>query len=289
METNQPLRTLLEILLEESEDTIRMSEGSVHRFIELPVVPDLIKVAIGMRRTGKTYFLLQTIRNLLKEGIEKEQILYINLEDDRLLPMDEKQFGKLVDAFYSLYPVNHTRRCYLFFDEIQNVEGWPLVIRRLLDRKQTQIYLTGSSAKLLSKEIATSLRGRSITTEVWPYSFQEYLSANRLESPKKPIGRKTIDTYLKHLEEYLYHGGFPAVQHIHQNERRTVLQSYVDTVVLRDVIDRYRITNTPLIKYLIRALLKNCASPFSVNKFHKDITSQGIASSKDTLPLLTIY
>lgn len=278
------MQKILEILIEEFQDIIETAQESIQRELRFPSAVDMIQVAIGMRRTGKTFFLFQTIRELLnRQKISKEQILYINFEDDRLLPMEQKQLGQLIDAFYSIYPENHDRLCYLFLDEIQNIEGWPLVIRRLFDTKQVKIYLTGSSAKLLSKEIASSLRGRSMTTEVWPYSFREYCIAHQIPSIEKPFGTRKRDIYHKHLETYILNGGFPAVQTLQPNERRAVLQSYIDSVVFRDIIERHGITNISLIKYLIKILLKNCAAPFSVSKFYKDIKSQGYAVGKDTL------
>ena len=124
-----------------------------------------------MRRSGKTYFVFQHILALIKNGIPLSRILYINFEDDRLLPLYRQKLASLIEAFYTLYPENHELKCYLFLDEIQNVEDWPIVIRRFHDSKQVEIFLTGSSAKLLSKEIASNLRGRSLSTEIWPYGF----------------------------------------------------------------------------------------------------------------------
>jgi len=218
-----------------------------------------------------------------KEGISLDQILFINFEDDRLLPMNQKELGQLLDTFYTLYPKNHDQLCYLFLDEIQNIEGWPLVVRRFYDSKKVKIFLSGSSAKLLSVEIATSLRGRSISTEIWPFSFHEYWKAHEIDFPTAPIGKKKKDLFEEHLREYFHTGGFPAVQHLHENERHTILQNYVNTVVFRDIIERHKITNTTLIKYLIKTLLNNISSPFSVTKFYKDIKSQGYKVGKDTL------
>ncbi len=150
---------MLQILLGEFYDILNLLKDGVVRDAQFPDAPSKIKVAIGMRRSGKTYFLYQQILKMMSEGISKTEILYINFEDDRLVPLNEQKLAKLVDSFYSLYPENHDKKCYLFFDEIQNVDNWPLVIRRLHDTKNAEIFLTGSSAKLLSKEIATSLRG----------------------------------------------------------------------------------------------------------------------------------
>lgn len=274
---------ILEILLEEAFDTISQMQQAVKRQLKFPEAENIIKVAIGMRRVGKTYFLYQEINELLSQGVLKQQILMINFEDDRLLPMTAKEMGALLDAFYTLYPENHDRCCYLFLDEVQNIPDWHLVVRRYFDSKNVHLYLTGSSAKLLSKEISTTLRGRSLSVEVWPYNFSEYLVAHTISPPEKPFGQKTFDRLRRHLLDFFEVGGFPAVQHIPKNEWRDTLQSYVDTVILRDIIERHNVTNIVLLKYLITTLLKNAAAPFSVNKFYNDAKSQGYKISKDTI------
>lgn len=277
------MEQMLSILLEEFANQLPSTASMVERECDFPNAPELINVAIGIRRSGKTFFIYQKIHELLKQGISIEQILFINFEDDRLLPMNQKELGNLLDAFYTLYPQNHDRECYLFLDEIQNVEGWPLVVRRFYDSKKVRIFLTGSSAKLLSKEISTSLRGRSIATEVWPFSFHEYLKAQNIPQAKPPFGKKTLDQFYLHFNNYFSIGGFPAVQHLQETERRTVLQSYIDTVIFRDIVERYKITNIPLIKYLIKTLINNVSSSFAVHKFYNDIKSQGIKVGKDTI------
>lgn len=259
------------------------AKGSTRRDYRFPLASQMAKVAIGMRRSGKTYFLFQIIHDLIEEKIPLETILYLNFEDDRLLPLDHKKMGELIDAWYTLYPHLHQKKCYLFLDEVQNVDGWPIVIRRLLDTKNIQLYLTGSSAKLLSKEIASSLRGRSIALEIFPFSYTEFINHHQLEIPKSPFGKQTLDHQRKQVLEYFQIGGFPAVQSMDRTARLEVLQNYVETVVFRDIVERYKITNILLLKYLIRFLLKNVGAPFTVYKFFNDIKSQGYRVSKDTL------
>lgn len=277
------MQELLETLLEEALDNIEQSRDSVPRRFQFPLSQDVIKVAIGMRRVGKTHFLYQTIQQLLEQGVAQQQILMLNFEDDRLLPMNAKQMGELLDAFYTLYPENHERQCYLFLDEVQNVTDWPLVIRRYFDSKRVQLYLTGSSAKLLSKEIATSLRGRSLSVEIWPYDFSEFMIAHKNNVPSGSFGNKTFDIMRQHLLRYFAIGGFPAVQHLVKNEWRETLQGYVDTVILRDIIERHKVENIVLLKYLTTTLLKNAATIFSVGKFYNDVKSQGYKISKETI------
>jgi uncharacterized protein len=276
-------QALIETLLEETAVIVHQAREGVPRQLHFPQSDQMIKVAIGMRRSGKSYFLYQTINALLTQGVHASQILLVNFEDERLLPMSAKEMGELLDSFYSLYPENHNRRCYLFLDEVQNIPDWHQVVRRYYDTKNAQLFLTGSSAKLLSKEIATSLRGRSLAIEVWPYSFNEYLMAHQLDAPIKPFGQKAFDIMQAHLLSYFATGGFPAVQNMPKNEWRETLQTYVDTVILRDIVERHKVSNITLLKYLINSLLSNAAAPFSVNKFYNDIKSQGYKVAKDTI------
>lgn len=283
------MESILQTLQEEFHAALASTEGCVPRLNRFPEAKTLIKVAVGMRRSGKTYFLFQTIRALLSDKVALDRVLYLNFEDDRILPIDHKAMGRMIDTWYTLYPENYKHCCYLFLDEVQNVERWPLVLRRILDTKNMQIYVTGSSAKLLSKEIATSLRGRSLSMEMLPYSYSEYLTAHHKRLPSQPLGKRALDEHRTHLLDYFCRGGFPGVQSMTSNERLETLQNYVETVVFRDVIERHRVSNIALMKYLIHFLLKNTASLFSVNKFHNTVKSHGYRASRDTLYSYLVY
>ncbi len=273
---------ILPILLGEFRDRLPLLE-IVHRDIQFPKAPNKIKVAIGMRRVGKTYFLYQHILNMLQTGINPTSILFINFEDDRLLPLNEQKLAKLVDAFYAIYPENHDRKCYLFFDEIQNVDNWPLVIRRLHDSKNVEIFLTGSSAKLLSKEIATNLRGRSIAIEIWPYSFSEFMRAKKIVIERSLYDKKTQDKLTHAFQSYLSEGGFPEVISYSADTRQQTLQDYVDIVIYRDIIERHKIKHPTLIKYMILSMIHNVSKPFTIRKLYNDLKSQGYQIGKEAL------
>lgn len=275
---------LLQILLGEFRDKLEILKNNiVIRDAQFPDAPNKIKVAMGMRRVGKTYFLYQYILKLLNEGADLTSILFINFEDDRLLPLDQQKLAKLIEAFYSLYPENHDRKCFLFLDEIQNVEGWPIVIRRFYDSKQVEIFLTGSSSKLLSKEIATNLRGRSLAIEIWPYSFNEYMRVNNVAFDKRLYDKKKQDKLMKIFSQYLTVGGFPEVQQYRSDVSQKTLQEYLDIVIYRDIIERHNVKNPSLIKYMILSMVYNVAKPFSINKFYNDLKSQGYSIGKDLL------
>jgi predicted AAA+ superfamily ATPase len=277
------LKELLVTLLNESFYAIEQARECVPRAIRFPESDKMIKVAIGMRRSGKTYTLYQRINQLLDQGIQKEQILFVDFEDDRLLPMSMKEMGQLLDEFYSIYPENHHKKCYFFLDEVQNIEDWHQVVRRYFKSKDIDLTITGSSAKLLSTEINTSLRGRSLSVEVLPYSFDEFRMAHNLPTVEPPFGRQAYDIATKQMIDYFNTGGFPAVQQMQQQDWRETLQGYVDTVILKDIIERHSINNIALLKYLTKTLLINAAAPFSINKFYNDIKSQGYKVGRETI------
>ncbi len=276
-------RSIIQILLGEFYKKLDRLEDMVVRDAAFPVAPNKIKVAIGMRRVGKTYFLYQHIKNMLKEGIDKKSILFLNFEDDRLLPMNSHKLARLIEDFYSLYPENHDRKCYLFLDEIQNVEDWPSVIRRFHDTQNVEIFLTGSSAKLLSKEIATSLRGRSLALEIWPYSFKEFMRAKNVTLQDTLYTKQNQDILTQLFHEYLLVGGFPEVTHYAPDVRQQTLQDYLDLVIYRDIIERHKVKNPSLIKYMILTMIHNVGNPFTINKFYNDLRSQGYKTGKDVL------
>lgn len=274
---------ILQILLGEFRDKLLLLKDLVVRDAQFPNAPNKIKVAIGMRRVGKTYFLYQEILKKINDGIDRTSILYINFEDDRLLPLTEQKLAKLVDAFYSLYPENHDRKCYFFFDEIQNVENWHTVIRRLHDTKNAEIFLTGSSAKLLSKEIATNLRGRSLAIEIWPYSFAEFLRAKNVIIDRSLYDKRTEDTLRQLFLGYLTTGGFPEVVAYDPDIRNKTLQEYLDVVIYRDIIERHQARNPALIKHMILSMIHNVSKPFAVNRLFNSLKSQGYQTGKELL------
>jgi len=274
---------LLPILQSELEEKLSEAGKLITRHHPLTVLDNKITVAIGMRRSGKTSMLLQEISKLLTEGVQLNQILFVNFEDDRLTPFKQSQLRELIDTFYQQHPENHRTQCYFFFDEIQNIENWSLLIRRIFDTKKVKIYLTGSSAKLLSTEIATELRGRCFTTEVWPFSFKEVLTAtSQLELLNKK-SQHAKDTLHQLFINYLQQGGFPESLPLQPMHRLQLLQDYVEIVALRDIIERHQARNVTAIRYLIRYLLNNTASSFSINKFYNDLRSQGFTFTKNYL------
>lgn len=262
-------------------------ELTVHRTIKWPSFSKNIRKAhvfIGMRRSGKTYLMYQHMHQLLNQGIEKEKLLYINFEDDRLIQFSVEHFQALLEAYFDLYP-QYTRSSdvVFYFDEIHNIEHWDKFIRRLLDKEQMQLYITGSSAKMLSKEIATSLRGRCWTTEVFPLSFQEYLAYHHVEYHHSAPSSQELSKIRHYGERYLQYGGFAESLDLSKTEHHLLLQEYVNTAVYRDVIERHQISNIPIVRLLMTHCLQHLALSLSVTKVYNDFKSQGYSLTKNSL------
>lgn len=256
------------------------------RDVHVPAIPNKAIAVIGRRRAGKTTFLWQILKERLTRGTGREGLLYFGFEDERLAGMTVAHLELIVEEYYRLHPEwRDGRRPVLFLDEIQTIPGWELFARRLLDTERIELYLSGSSSRLLSREVATSMRGRAMEALVHPFSFREYLRhmgreptrpANRLPKAERSAIEKALRTYLAH-------GGFPASLGAHARDRFELLSGYVDTALLRDVVERHSVSNPLALRWMVRQLLANPAGTFSVNKFHGDLRSQNVAVAKDTL------
>ena len=254
------------------------------RRLRLPWLPGKIDTVTGMRRSGKTFFLYQRIGELLSAGAPRESVLYLSFEDERLLPLGPADLHVIPETFYRRYPAMKRRPCSFFFDEIQNVQGWERFCRRLIDTERLHLCLTESSSRLLGREIATSLRGRAIETEVFPFDFEEALAHGGVPLERGPRpGSETVALLENRLGAYLVAGGFPEVQGMEPSLRTRVLQEYVDVVLLRDVIERHGLVNTTALRQLVRHLLAAPGASFSVHRFYNDLRSRGVAVAKDTL------
>jgi len=241
-------------------------------------------VVIGMRRSGKTWFCYQKIRELVASGTKKEAIVYLNFEDDRLLDFNVTHFQEILNVYFGKYPELRQGRCYFFFDEIQRIDQWETFIRRLLDTENIQVFITGSSSKLLGSEIATSLRGRSMPTEIFPLNFEEFLRFHKLFSVRpKTFGANTVAVLRKAVNDYRNIGGFPEVQNLDPNVRIEVLQGYIDSVLLKDIIERHQVSNVHVLKHLVRHIVHSSGGKFSVNKFYNMMRSLSIKCTKNSL------
>ncbi len=250
------------------------------RHLSVPLDLGKIITIIGPRRAGKTWYLFQLISNLEKSGIKREHILYLNFEDERL-DLDGG-YDQILDAYLELYPDQKLDDLYIFFDEIQEIPEWEKYIRRVYDTVSKKIFLTGSNAKMLSKEIATSLRGRSISFEIMPLSFPEYLSFKDIDS-KDIYSTKNRAKIRNSFNEYLTWGGYPELVDVENRFKANILQEYFNVMLYRDLMDRYEIRDASVLKYLIKRLISSFTKEFSVNKLYNDLKSRGIKIGKDSI------
>lgn len=265
------------IIMDFQERTLR---STIKRDVQVPLFSDKIITLIGVRRSGKTSILYKMIEEL-RESIDPKNIVYINFEDDRLLGTTVSNLDDLIEGYFELYPEKRDEKIYLFFDEVQNIPGWEVFIRRIYDTLDVQIIITGSSSKLLSSEIATSLRGRTLTYEIFPFSFKEYLRFKNITVNLN--SSKSLSFIKHHFEEYLLCGGFPETIGQDPSMQKRILSDYINLIVYKDLIERYGITNTALLKHLIKYAFVNMATSVSITKLYNDFKSNGFKLGKETL------
>ena len=262
--------------------------GITPRDARLPAIANKVHAVIGMRRSGKTTFLRQ-LQAERQRTLQPERAVYVSFDDDRLAELSLAQLDSLLEEYYRNFPQWRGREVVRwFFDEIQLVAGWERFVRRVMDTERAEIVVSGSSARLLSREVHTSLRGRGWETVIRPFSFREFLR-HRGEEPNKPVRRFTAaerSAVEKRFREYLVEGGFPEAQGMAPALREALLQGYVDTLLLRDVVERYQITQVAALRWLARHCLRNCAGLFSVHRLYHDLKAQGHGVAKDTLHAL---
>jgi hypothetical protein len=202
------LNLLKEIILDFQE--LNALTG-VPRRVAISPVRGKATVCIGVRRSGKSTFMFQLVKKLLEDGVPRQNILYLNFFDDRLHNLQQDTLSLILEAFFSLYPEKkNTDKIFCFFDEIQVVSGWEPFIERLMRMETCEVYITGSSAQMLSREIATQMRGRAISWEMFPFSFQEFLDSKGVSSDGSLSSKKRL-TIQKAFDDYWHVGGFPEV------------------------------------------------------------------------------
>jgi hypothetical protein len=267
-----------EVILENQElniDNIIEREN-----INIPLNTGLITTIIGSRRSGKTYLLYYLMQQLKKTGVPKEQIIFFNFEDERI-NFSGNNLDLIIQAYQEIYPKNKLSECYLFFDEVQNVNQWEKFIRRLFDFKTKNIFITGSNAKFLSAEIATELRGRTVTFTVYPFSYKEFL--NSFHVPVNMNTQANRAMMINMAEKFLYEGGFPELVNLDKSLKIKVLQQYFNVMIYRDIVERFTISNPEVLKYFIKKIFASVTVPLSVNKIYNDLKSMGYKISNKYL------
>lgn len=257
-----------------------------------PKAGNLVKVIVGMRRSGKSYRLLQEMKSLAQSGVPKSHMLYFNFEDDRLLPITPRTGDEVLEAFTYLHPDAFTEGAYLFFDELQEMDGWGTWLRRVVDTTRATIYVSGSSSKMLSTEVATEFRGRAIDFELLPLSFREY-AAWQLQGEVFLSSRAYSTAERAKLQvsfrDYVQEGGFPAALGLARPQATALLQSYAQRVVSRDVVERHNVAKPRVAALFAQRALSLNGRQISVRKVANDMKSAGLSASRETLGDLLGY
>ncbi|MDR1110973.1 MAG: ATP-binding protein [Deltaproteobacteria bacterium] len=266
------LNILKSIILDFQET--KLDTGTPRR-LALETVRGKAAVCVGVRRCGKTTLMLQRVQRLLDSGVPRQNILHLNFVDDRLHNLAAGNIGLVSEAYYSLYPEKkNAEEVYFFLDEIQVVPGWESFAERLLRTEKCQVFLTGSSSTMLSREIASQMRGRALTWELFPFSFGEFLDSRGIASKGYASNKKRL-IIQKAFGEYWEDGGFPEVNGQSPRIRIMIHQEYLQAVLFRDLVQRHDVSHPRALTDLAHWLFENMASLYSVNKLAGYLKSLG--------------
>lgn len=226
---------------------------------------DKVVTIVGVRRSGKSYILRQLAKNLIKKKVPKEDSLIINFEEPAFEGSDLKLLLKIYESYKEI--IKPKGKPYIFLDEIQEVKNWEKFVRSLNERKEAYLILTGSSSKLMSEEMGTILTGRQLTFEVFPLSFKEFLIFNNLKIKNEKDIYLNADYIKKYSWEYVKYGGFPEVVLIENEEiKNKIIFEYYNTIINRDIIERYKIRSIEKMKHLARYYFSNICSSITYRK-----------------------
>ncbi|MBR4214237.1 MAG: ATP-binding protein [Bacteroidales bacterium] len=247
-------------------------------FIERDIAIDYKgnNVFVGLRRAGKSYLLYQSVHQLIKKGHKIDEILFFNFEDDRI---DGLQISDL-DTIKLAYEEMYGTKPIFFLDEIQIVEHWEKFARRLVDTGY-QVFITGSNAKMLSNEIATTLGGRFYITEVFPFSFAEYLKINNISLPKN-WQYTPATAIIRNFQQFFVYGGLPEVIEKEEKFKREWLSSLFNKIYFSDLLMRYSIRNNRALKVLIRKMAESVMQPVTYNRIAAIVSAAGFKIKSET-------
>ena len=247
---------------------------------ELPSDDFPRRVFIGVRRAGKSFMLYQKMQQMLAETHDWGSMLYLNFEDDRLVNFTSNDFELLLACHAEMYD----QRPMLFLDEVQNIDGWERFARRMADAKY-KVWITGSNAKMLSSEIMSTLGGRYLTTEVYPYGFEEYLHAKGFPFDENVLlATESRAKMLRWWNDYLLWGGLPEL--VGLAVKRDYLASTFQKIYLGDIVSRNRISNPNLLRLLLKKVADSVMQPVSYNRLSHVLSS---VSGKITMPTVSKY
>ena len=252
------------------------------REAQLPIDSGKIVTVPGVRRCGKSSKMEMVINDLLSKGVDRKRFLWIGFDDERLVTMNSTELNQIVEAYQEMYPDIEMSSVYMFFDEIQLIDGWEYFVMRLYKHYTKNIYISGSNASMLSSELKSALRGWPLEEETMPLSFKEYCDFKDIKTDS------WLESDLTKLRNafiaYNCDGGFPEVV-LTENplHKAKILQTYFDTMLLKDLVEHYGVSNIEVMRYFLKRIMVNLTKPTSVRAIHGDIKSRGLKVSKDAL------
>lgn len=248
----------------------------------LPVDGGKIYTVPGVRRCGKSTLMELAINELLKRGVTKQQILWVGFDDERLSGLTPENLNELLESYMELFPDIPLKEVYMFFDEIPLVPDWELFVLRVYKSYCKNLFICGSNARMLSREMKSCLRGWPLELECFPLNFKEFCSFKGIT---ENLHQERTRAKIRHVfDDFLHFGGMPEVVLERDESTKTArLQTYFDTMLLRDFIEHWKITNPQVLRYFLKRVLGGLANPISVNAIANDIRSQGVKLTKDDL------
>lgn len=251
------------------------------RELVLPADSDKIITVPGVRRCGKSSLFMLVINRLLsQQHVRKEQILFLNFDDERM-QFNADNLDEILQAYRELYPNIRLNDAYIFFDEIQMADGWQQFVRRVYEQECRHIFITGSNSQMLSSELSTSLRGRTLQYEEFPLSFREYCSFVGVDTNYYVAEHRARITNA--FKAYLHQGAFPEVALATPLLKERILQEYFFVMLYKDLVERYEIKNPKPVRYFIKRVMSNLTKPTSINRIYNELKSQGVSIGKNTL------
>lgn len=260
------------IILENQEMVEQVELVERHFFFE----PHGNYVFVGVRQAGKSYLLYQRMKQLIARGHQIEEMVYINFDDERIANLKAEEMDVIIQAHQALSPTKPI----LFLDEIQNIEGWEHFARRLANQKY-QVYITGSNAKMLSRDIATTLGGRYWVVNVYPYSLEEFLEAHDVKLKKNWEFSKQSAEVQRLFQQYFYYGGFPELTSV--IDKRAWLTGIFQKIFFSDVIVRNGVRNEDALRMTIRKLADSVKQPMAYNRISNLVSSTGVKTNAQSV------
>lgn len=248
----------------------------------LPVNGGRIVTIPGVRCCGKSSRMENVINNLLASGVDRKRFLWVSFDDERLVNMKSDELQLIIEAYREMYPEIEMSSVYVFFDEIQLIENWEYFVLRLFKHYTKNIYISGSNATMLSSELKSALRGWPQEEESFPLSFREYCQFNGLDTESRLEAEEAM--LRNAFKAYNTEGGFPEVVLTENPLLKTrILQNYFDTMLLKDLVEHYEVTNIEVLRYLLKRIMANLTKPTSIRNIHGDVKSRGLKVSKDAM------